>query len=154
MVLRDITGFHADDHGDWIAELRCGHGQHVRHRPPFWSCPWVVTAEGRAGKLGTPLPCMLCDRFEMPAGLAPYKRTPDFTQDTIPAALRKAHSTKAGVWALIHVVSGRLRYVVEPPLARDEILTPAQPGVVVAEALHHVAPDGNVTFYVEFHRAA
>ena len=58
--LRTITGFHQDELGDWIAELACGHAQHVRHRPPFWLLPWVLTAEGRAGKLGTPLPCAAC----------------------------------------------------------------------------------------------
>ena len=30
-----------------MAELECGHNQHVRHDPP-WECrPWVVTPEGR-----------------------------------------------------------------------------------------------------------
>jgi Protein of unknown function (DUF3565) len=60
--LRSISGFHQDEHGDWIAELACGHDQHVRHRPPFWLLPWVTTEEGRAGKLGSPLPCPLCAR--------------------------------------------------------------------------------------------
>ncbi len=35
-MLRAIDGYHQDEVGDWVAELRCGHGQHVRHRPPFW----------------------------------------------------------------------------------------------------------------------
>ena len=25
-----IVGFHLDEYGDWVADLRCGHGQHVR----------------------------------------------------------------------------------------------------------------------------
>jgi tellurite resistance-related uncharacterized protein len=62
------------------------------------------------------------------------------------------HSTKPGVWGLIHVARGRLRYVVEPPLARDEIITPARPGVIVPEVLHRVVPEDGVTFFVEFHR--
>src|SRR5688500_11128679 len=151
-MLRSIEGFHQDEQGDWVAELRCGHGQHVRHKPPFWSQPWVITDEGRGSKLGTPLPCVLCDRFEMPAGFAPYKRTPEFTAATIPDGLKKQHSTKPGVWALIHVLEGRLRYVVEPPLPRDEIIEAGARGVIVAEVLHHVAADGDVRFFVEFHR--
>ena len=151
-MLRSIDGFHQDEHGDWVAELRCGHGQHARHKPPFWSQPWVVTDEGRASKLGTPLPCVLCDRFEMPAGFAPYKRTPEFTAATIPDGLKKQHSTKPGVWALIHVLDGRLRYVVEPPLARHELIEAGGRGVIVAELLHHVEADGDVRFFVEFHR--
>ncbi|MBA3392802.1 MAG: DUF3565 domain-containing protein [Deltaproteobacteria bacterium] len=58
---RAITGFHLDEHGDWVAELACGHGQHVRHKPPFQLRPWVVTAEGRASRIGVELTCVRCD---------------------------------------------------------------------------------------------
>ncbi|HEY4187318.1 MAG TPA: DUF3565 domain-containing protein [Polyangia bacterium] len=58
---RTITGFHQDDLGDWVAELSCGHGQHVRHRPPWQVRPWVVTAVGRQARLGAQLHCKLCD---------------------------------------------------------------------------------------------
>jgi len=148
---RPIIGFHQDDVGDWVAELRCGHGQHVRHKPPFWSRPWVLTAEGRTEKLGAELSCVLCDRFELPAGHVPYKRTAEFDQDSIPAGLLRDHSTKAGVWGVIHVVSGRLRYVIEPPLAGELLLDPTRSGVVVPEVLHRVSADGEVRFFVEFH---
>jgi hypothetical protein len=60
-VLRAIVGFHQDAQGDWVAELSCGHGQHVRHRPPWTRRPWVVSAEGRGARLGQPLDCKLCD---------------------------------------------------------------------------------------------
>jgi hypothetical protein len=56
-----IVGFHQDEHGDWVADLACGHGQHVRHQPPFVSRPWVVTAQGRASRVGEPLDCKLCE---------------------------------------------------------------------------------------------
>jgi hypothetical protein len=29
-----IIGFHRDDDEDWVADLECGHQQHVRHKPP------------------------------------------------------------------------------------------------------------------------
>ena len=57
---RAIIGFHPDDEGDWVADLECGHGQHVRHAPPLQIRPWVLVEEGRAGRLGTLLPCMRC----------------------------------------------------------------------------------------------
>jgi len=63
-VERKITGFHQDDEGHWVAELECGHQQHVRHNPPWVSRPWVTTAAGRAAALGTVLDCKKCD----PAG--------------------------------------------------------------------------------------
>jgi len=59
-IPRRIIGFHRDESGDWVAELDCGHGQHVRHDPPFRLRPWVETAEGRRGKLGETLPCRKC----------------------------------------------------------------------------------------------
>jgi len=59
-VSRSIVGFHTDDVGDWVADLECGHSQHVRHNPPWQNRPWVVTPEGRAHYLGTELRCVVC----------------------------------------------------------------------------------------------
>jgi hypothetical protein len=56
-----IIGFHQDDEGHWVADLACGHGQHVRHHPPFQSRPWVLTVEGRNRHLGHALNCLRCD---------------------------------------------------------------------------------------------
>jgi hypothetical protein len=33
-IPRKIVGFHLDERKDWVAELECGHQQHVRHNPP------------------------------------------------------------------------------------------------------------------------
>lgn len=59
-----ITGFHLDEENDWVAELECHHGQHVRHQPPFINRPWVETNEGRNIKLGATLKCLKCDLNE------------------------------------------------------------------------------------------
>ncbi len=56
-----IVGFHQDAVGDWVAELSCGHGQHVRHSPPLSFRAWVLTPEGRARFLGYELDCKRCD---------------------------------------------------------------------------------------------
>ncbi|MBK9130523.1 MAG: DUF3565 domain-containing protein [Gammaproteobacteria bacterium] len=56
-----ITGFHLDAHDDWVAELACGHFQHVRHNPPWTLRPWVMTEDGRASALGRRLECRKCD---------------------------------------------------------------------------------------------
>ena len=61
---RRITGFHLDEDNDWVAELECGHVQHVRHNPPWISRPWVATPEGRASMLGQLLACKKCDAGE------------------------------------------------------------------------------------------
>jgi Protein of unknown function (DUF3565) len=56
-----ITGFHLDDESHWVAELACGHFQHVRHNPPWTVRPWVLTEEGRRDMLGTCLRCKKCE---------------------------------------------------------------------------------------------
>lgn len=58
---RRIIGFHQDEEQHWVAELECGHNQHVRHQPPWFNRPWTTTAAGRAGMLGHTLNCRLCD---------------------------------------------------------------------------------------------
>lgn len=59
-VRRKIIGFHQDEQGDWVAELECGHQQHVRHDPPWTLRKWVTTAEGRQAHLGRELHCKHC----------------------------------------------------------------------------------------------
>ncbi|MDQ8732308.1 DUF1971 domain-containing protein [Bradyrhizobium sp. LHD-71] len=89
----------------------------------------------------------------LPSGLKAYKRTPVFDQDTLPAGLRRAHRTKPGVWALIHVIEGRLLYrVAEPPCEIE--LTPGKPGIVRPDQPHEVEPLGAMRMYVEFYNAA
>lgn len=63
---RRITGFHQDDEAHWVAELECGHNQHVRHNPPWFVRTWVMTAEGRQRALGSMLECRLCDEEQPP----------------------------------------------------------------------------------------
>ena len=58
---RKIVGFHQDEEQHWVAELECGHNQHVRHDPPWTNRPWVTTPEGRSATLGQTLACRKCD---------------------------------------------------------------------------------------------
>lgn len=148
---RCIIGFHQDEHGDWVAELDCFHGQHVRHKPPFFNRPWTQTEAGRAQMLGTTLDCVRCDNLEFPDRLHEYKRTPTFTETTIPAGLLRDHATKRGVWGLIVVEEGELLYTVQYPGERSYTLTAGTPGVVAPEMKHHVHAPGTVRFHVAFH---
>lgn len=59
-IPRRIVGFHQDEERHWVAELDCGHNQHVRHEPPLVSRPWVTSAEGRESHLRTVLYCRRC----------------------------------------------------------------------------------------------
>jgi hypothetical protein len=70
-VQRAIVGYHQDEHGDWVAELACGHQRHVRHRPPFELRAWVLDAEGRRERLDSPLDCGICDQTTPAPSAAP-----------------------------------------------------------------------------------
>lgn len=56
-----IIGYHRDSESHWVAELACGHFQHVRHNPPWVARDWVTTARGRNAMLGFRLECRKCD---------------------------------------------------------------------------------------------
>ena len=91
----------------------------------------------------------------LPAGMQPYHRTVVFTETTIPTRLLKAHQTKEGAWAIIHVLAGRLAYRItdtrRPTL--EFLLTPKTlPAVIEPTILHEVEPHGAVRFFVEFFR--
>ncbi len=146
---RAIRGFHQDEEAAWVAELECGHTQHVRHDPPWQLRPWVVDEEGRRAKLGTTLDCLFCNMAELPAHVARYSRTATFTELTTPKALQEDHRTKAGVWAQIVVLEGKLEY----HCTRGSfVLRPGVVGIVEPELPHRVRPLGPVRFEVHFMR--
>ena len=148
---RQIVAFHLDPENDWVADLDCGHGQHVRHNPPFENRVWTTTEGGRKSKLGVTLNCVRCEHLELPHDFIAYKQTAVFDANSVPAGLTSSHSTKAGVWAKIHVLEGRLSYEVAEPIRKEFVLDPAFIGIVTPEILHHVQPHGPVRFYVEFY---
>lgn len=59
-MLQKIVAYHQDEFQHWVAELSCGHTQHVRHDPPWQNRPWVITQQGREEKLGFELLCVKC----------------------------------------------------------------------------------------------
>ncbi|GHH25232.1 hypothetical protein GCM10008023_38340 [Sphingomonas glacialis] len=80
----------------------------------------------------------------------PYKSTPVFDENTLPAGLRKEHRTKAGVWGIIRVLEGRLRYRVLDPIT-ETILDPDHPGLVLPDQPHFVEPLGAMRMQVDFY---
>ena len=60
-MMQRIAGYHEDSEGHWVAELECGHNQHVRHEPPWMSREWVTTEQGRESMLGFELKCIQCN---------------------------------------------------------------------------------------------
>src|SRR5690348_4103150 len=94
----------------------------------------------------------MMQRQGLPAGVLPYRRTPVFDEKTMPAGLRREHRTAAGVWGLITVVEGRLRFRSLVP-SSERVLGAGDTEVVAPEQPHEVQPDGPVRFFVEFCQA-
>ena len=147
---RTITGYHLDDAGDWVAELACGHNQHVRHRPPFQLRAWVLDPTERQGRLGTPLDCPLCDRCELPAGLRHVRTSAVWDERTMPAGLRRAHRVASGSWGRIVVQAGCLHFAAATTPATDVELDAGSTQAIPPEVAHRVEPSGDVRFAIEF----
>lgn len=147
---RTIDGFHHDEAGDWVAELSCLHGQHVRHRPPFRDAPWVQDDVQRAARVGTPIDCPLCDRAELPEGLRAVRTTAELTEATAPLALRRDHRVAARTWGLLAVTSGGLRFVAETSPPIDRWVTPGDAQPIPPEVAHHVELTEPARFTITF----
>jgi tellurite resistance-related uncharacterized protein len=80
----------------------------------------------------------------------PYKRTSVFDENTLPAALRREHRTKPGVWGVIRVLDGRLRYQVLDPVS-EMILDRDHFGLVLPDVPHLVEPLGPMRMQIEFY---
>ena len=138
-----MTGFHQDDVGDWVAELECGHNQHVRHRPPFQVREWVVDDAERRARIGAPLDCPLCDRAELPAFLKHARDSAVWTAQTMPAGLRRRHRLGRGTWGVLHVDKGVLGFDGEElPVGATRAIPP--------DVEHQVEPVGDAEFWIEF----
>ena len=87
----------------------------------------------------------------LPSGLKPYRRTETFTANTVPAGLLRDHKTKAGVWGVIHITRGSVRYRISTTGDTFK-LTPETCGIVEPEVLHSVTLTEDAEFYVEFWR--
>ena len=58
--MEKITGFHLDEDNHWVADLSCGHIQHVRHNRPQQQREWVLSDNGRNDFIGFELECKSC----------------------------------------------------------------------------------------------
>lgn len=80
----------------------------------------------------------------------PYKSTPVFDENTLPAGLRREHRTKIGVWGVIRVLEGQLRYSILDPVS-ETIIDAHHPGIVNPDQPHLVEPLGPMRMQVDFY---
>lgn len=88
---------------------------------------------------------------QIPDELTAYKKTPVFTEESVPNGLLNEHQTKEGVWGKIVVLQGTLLYTISDP-SEENALDIHNVGVVEPTVIHRVQPLGKVAFYVEFYR--
>lgn len=150
MSERVIVAFRVDDAAEWIAELACGHHQHVRHQPPLQFREWVLSDEGRRAHVGTLTVCRLCDQALLPERLTYARTTPVWDERTVPPALLRAHRVASTAWALLRVHQGKLRFhaELEPPL--DLVLAATNTQAIPPGVAHEVRTSGPVRFSLDF----
>lgn len=148
---RPITGFHQDEAGDWVAELDCLHGQHVRHSPPFVNRPWTESEAGRSAMLGKLLSCACCDRLEMPESLQLVKQTECFTETLMPKYLIQGHMLEKGYWGKVNVIEGTMSYTRLQPIKVKDTITPDHAGIIAPNQIFSLKPEGKVRFCLELY---
>ena len=81
------------------------------------------------------------------------RRTPVFDQESVPAGLLRAHTTRADTWGRIDILEGRLLYRILEPEREELWLDASRPGVIEPGVRHEVALPETVRFQVVFLRA-
>jgi tellurite resistance-related uncharacterized protein len=83
------------------------------------------------------------------ANVIPYRTTPVFDAQTLPAALRREHRTKEGTWGIIRVLEGKL--LLHFPDRATQELSAEVPGLIAPQETHWVEPIGPMRMQVEFY---
>lgn len=92
------------------------------------------------------------NRPTLPEGLTYVRTTDDFTPDTAPGGLRRAHRVADGVWGQLVVRSGSVVFVFEDQADQPFPVTAGEKVPIPPSRLHHVEmPDPAATFAIEFY---
>jgi tellurite methyltransferase len=150
VVIRSIEGFHQDEDGDWVAHLSCLHNQHLRHRPPFWDRPWVLTEQGRDAQLGADLDCPLCDRAELPDGLEVVRTAGPFDATTLPAALQRDHRVAEHTWGVLRVIDGAVVFTMDTAPSTRVRLRAGDRQAIPPGVLHALLVDEPMLVEIDF----
>lgn len=80
----------------------------------------------------------------------PYRSSPVFDERSLPAALRREHRTKQGVWAVIRVLEGELKLTLTDS-GEVLMLSPGKPAIVLPDQPHLVEAQGSMQMQVDFY---
>ena len=100
--------------------------------------PGSRTTIERARRVGTPWPCPLCDRCELPDGLAVVRTTATWDEHTVPRGLVAAHRVAPGMWGRLRVARGAVRFVAETDPVTDVVVVAPGQQAIPPDVRHHV----------------
>ena len=135
--------------GRYAASYRRASLRDRRHRPA------AKVRRQRNGLCAALMPVQLMNSLDvkmLPPDVMPYKRTPEFTERSVPKALLESHSTKPGTWGMIVILEGSLTYRIMEPNIEEARLSPDHPGVIEPAIQHEIEPDAKVKFYIQLYR--
>ncbi len=120
---------------------------YISPRPGFTPHPLTINAANQMIHL-----VERASQFRVrPPAAIPYQRTAVFNEDSLPAGLRREHRTKPGVWGVVRVLDGRVRYRVLDPVS-ELILEPGHPGLIRPDQPHFLEPLGPMRIQIEFYK--
>lgn len=141
---RRIDGFHQEE-GAWFAELGCGHDRPVADED------WARSQDGRDGRIGEECECEACDRFELPARVLRSGATKEWSDASMPEALRRSHRVREGTWGRLVVRDGRIRFAAATSPPTDVVLEAGHSQSIPPGLAHDVHPLGSVRFVLELY---
>lgn len=152
---RAIKSFQKNRFQEWDALLVCGHSVTMRHNPPYMSCRWIGTAEGRQAHVGDDIDCVSCDMPTLPVDVTLVKVSGAIdvalnthVSDLLEQPLEPNH------WAVVEVLEGMLQFVIAPATeeSRGFLIDPSFPGIAAPGVSHHLsAAMGSATVLVKFY---
>jgi tellurite resistance-related uncharacterized protein len=123
---------------------------YISPKPGFTHHPLTIQASAHMVELADRALHFRGLALSNPPPTPPFKSTPVYDQTTLPGGLRREHRTKPGVWGIIRLLEGRVRYHVLDPVS-ETILDPDHPGLVLPDQPHFVEPLGPIRMQIEFY---
>ena len=89
--------------------------------------------------------------LELPGSVALVRTTSQFDARSVPKGLLRAHQVAPGVWGRLVVSEGTVDFVFEDAPGNVITIKAGSCQVIPPGRLHHICPDDDARFAVEFH---
>lgn len=87
----------------------------------------------------------------LPEGAPCYRRIGPFDAATIPAGLLRRHDLKPGVWGVLTIAAGRIRFCWDDEAGGSRLLAPGDVLLIPPTVPHHLEREGPVRLSIAFH---